>query len=81
MTRDFYDDGFELAEQVRDAGHPEWAVRLEDAIESGSTATEILMGLRWVTGELLSAIADLPTETRGLAEDLWESIADLLGQE
>lgn len=80
MARDLYNDAFELAEQVRDAGHPNWAVRLEDTIESGSTATEILMGLRWVISELLAAIPDLPPETRALAEDLWESIGGLLGQ-
>jgi hypothetical protein len=80
MQRDFYNDAFELAHQTRDAGHPDWAVRLEDTIESGSTATEILMGLRWVLGELLSAVTDLPPETRGLADDLRASIGNLLGQ-
>ena len=79
MARDLYNDAFELAEQARDAGHPDWAGRLEDTIESGSTATEILMGLRWVVGEILSAITDLPPETRGLAEDLWVSIGNFAG--
>jgi hypothetical protein len=81
MARDYYNDGFELAQQVRDAGYSEWASRLEETIEHGSTGTEILMGLRSVTGDLLSEVRDLPTATRGLGEELQVSIGELLGQD
>ena len=64
MARDLYDDGLELAEQLRSLTYVDWAERVEDAIESGSTATEILMALRWHAGEVLSALPDLPEDTR-----------------
>ncbi len=67
MSRDLYNDGFELAEQLRSLTYIDWAERVEDAIESGSTATEILMALRWHAGEVMAALPDLPNPTRDLA--------------
>lgn len=79
MARDLYNDGFELAEQLRKHTYVDWAERIEDAIESGSTATEILMGLRWHAGEVLAALPDLPGQTRVLAASLVTSITEILG--
>jgi len=78
MARDLYNDGFELAEQLRALTYADWAERLEGSIESGSTATEILMGLRWHTGEVLAALPELPESTRELASDLVRSINEIL---
>lgn len=78
MARDLYNDGFELAEQLRALTYVDWAERVEDAIESGSTATEILMALRWHAGEILAALPELPQETQHLAFELVSSINEVL---
>jgi hypothetical protein len=78
MARDLYNDGFELAEQLRSRTYVDWAERVEDAIESGSTATEILMALRWHAGEVLAALPDLPEDTRALAAELVSRIGEVL---
>ena len=79
MSRDLYNGGFELAEQLRALTYIDWAERLEDAIESGATATEMLMGLRWHAGEVLAALPDLPTRCRVLADSLVSAINEILG--
>ncbi len=78
MSRDLYNDGFELAEQLRSLTYIDWAERVEDAIESGSTATEILMALRWHAGEVLAALPDLPNLTRDLAASIVRGINEVL---
>lgn len=78
MARDLYNDGLELAEQLRALTYVDWAERVEDAIESGSTATEILMALRWHAGEVLAALPELPEGTQRLASDLVDSINEVL---
>jgi hypothetical protein len=78
MARDLYNDGFELAEQLRTLTYIDWAERVEDAIESGSTATEILMALRWHAGEVLAALPDLASPTRELAASIVSGINEIL---
>ena len=78
MARDLYDDGLELDEQLRSLTYVDWAERVEDAIESGSTATEILMALRWHAVEVLSALPDLPEDTRHLAAELVRRISEAI---
>lgn len=78
MARDLYNDGLELAEQLRALTYVDWAERVENAIESGSTATEILMALRWHAGEVLAALPELPGGTQRLASDLVDSINEVL---
>jgi hypothetical protein len=78
MPRDFGKDGFELAEKVRQAGQPGWALRVEEAIKYGSTSTEILMALRWTIGEMVGEGIELPAATRILAEDIRRGIGKVL---
>lgn len=68
-----------LASALSDAGFPAWADRIEDMIAVGSTATEILMGLRWVLGELLAQEKQLPSPLRAGAVDLEREISEILG--
>ena len=47
MAYDCYKEAHALADLLRDVGLDEEASSLEGAIAGGSTATEILMALRW----------------------------------
>jgi hypothetical protein len=40
----------------------DWRARIDEVITTGSTGTEILMGLRWNLAELLKATPTLPPD-------------------
>jgi len=44
---DCYSVAYQIAQKFRELQKPDWAIKLEEAIQSGSTGTEILMALRW----------------------------------
>ncbi len=72
MARDYYAEARELAAAVRTSAEvqAEHADRIEEAISSGFTATEILMGVRFRVRELLGdKRVSLPA---GLAESAGE---------
>jgi hypothetical protein len=52
-SRDVYGESKQLAEALRVRGEPEAAQRVDDAIDGGSTSSEILFGLRWEFDRLL----------------------------
>ena len=64
MTRDYYADATALSENMAKAGYTTWADQIRDAIAGGSTATEILMGLRWIISSFLEKEAGLSPEIR-----------------
>jgi len=80
MSRDLYADGYEVAEQLREAGLLEWSQRVASAIENGFTATEILMGLRWQLEQVLGSEVDLPSETAALARKTARAVGEVLGE-
>lgn len=51
--RDFYAEASELADALADLNEEECAARIKDAIDGGSTASEILFDLRWEFDQLL----------------------------
>lgn len=53
MVSDPYDEARRIAQTLRSKGLTDWSSKIDDAIAGGATATEILMGLRWLMRELL----------------------------
>lgn len=80
MAQDYYQDANTLAETLRSEGLVEWSRALEDAMAAGSTATEILMALRWVTNELLSEGPSLSFIARKRAKALLVSLDGVLSE-
>lgn len=78
MPRNYYADAHEIAERLAESGQHEWSERIEQVIAEGYTATEILMGIQFQLGELVSSDAALSDDTRALAVDLRQSIQEAL---
>ena len=55
MKVDYYTEARLIADAIGDQGHAEMATTLRDAVEYGSTATEILMALRYRLTELVAS--------------------------
>jgi hypothetical protein len=78
VARDYYAEATELAGRLWDEGNKEWADRLTEVIETGFTSSEILMGLRYQLGQLLSGGPSLPEGLRAQAKSLYEAIDSAL---
>ncbi len=67
---DYYKEARSLSEALKLEGEKKWAQLLIEKIEVGSTATEILMGLRWALQECLknrdSKLGDIEKRILGL---------------
>lgn len=46
-STDYYLTARKIATELSQTGYSDWGARIINAIEAGSTATEILMGVRW----------------------------------
>lgn len=77
MVSEPYAASAALVSRLRESGLAVWAQRIEDVVQGGSTATEILMGLRWTLRELLQVPA-LPPDVAGGASAILESVDQLL---
>jgi hypothetical protein len=55
----------EIAKEIGEAGDKAWQKRINDAIESGATGTEIFMALRWNFQEFLKENLDLSGQLKG----------------
>ena len=51
----YYVTAREIAKKLSNCGHSDWSVRIEDAIRSASTGTELAMSIRWNFRELLDS--------------------------
>jgi hypothetical protein len=78
MTRDYYGEGRALAADLWEVGYKQWADRIDFAIESGSTATEILMSIRWALSRLLASEPGLPADLLKRAAGLHGEIESAL---
>jgi hypothetical protein len=78
VTRDYYGEARALGADLWEAGFKEWADKIESVIQSGSTATEILMGIRWTLGQMTSSESGLPASLFRRAVDLEQGIAGAL---
>lgn len=71
---DFYKNIREFTGQLETAGFSAWASKLTDAIDAGSTGSEILMAVRWNLQELLRNEVDLPSALKLQAEGFIQEI-------
>ena len=71
MNGHYYRDARLIQEQLSEAGHPDWALQIDDAIEDGTSAPEILVRLR-------STLAQIQEQHLGLSAELEGEIEDLL---
>jgi hypothetical protein len=62
MGTDYYAETRRIAQELRDEGLLREAQELQDAMDRGATATEILMGVRWQLRQ-----SDSANETRNFA--------------
>ena len=77
MVLDPCSEARSLAVSLRGGGLGDWASKLEDIVDGGSTATEILMGLRWTAGQILDD-PRLDQATRSRLESLRAAVDSLL---
>ena len=80
MTRDYYADARDIATLLQQAGLVSEAATLVDAIEGGSTGTEILMALRWHLDRIEKVASVIDAQTRRRMVDLSQAISMALGQ-
>ena len=71
MNGHFYRDARLIQEQLSEAGHPDWALQIDDALEEGSSATEILVRLR-------GTLTQIRDQGLGLSSQLEDEIRDLI---
>lgn len=71
---DYYKEAKSISDALKIEGKKKWAKQIIDKIEAGSTATEILMGLRWVLQECLktrdSKLGDIESRMLGLVSKI-----------
>jgi hypothetical protein len=74
MSFDFYKEARSISSALKSQGQNQWANLLIKKIEAGSTATEVLMGLRWVFQECLktrdSKLGDIEKRMLGLVSKI-----------
>ena len=71
MNGHYYRDARLIQEQLSEAGHPDWALQIDDAIEDGTSASEILLRLR-------STLAQIQEQQLGLSAELEGEIENLM---
>jgi hypothetical protein len=74
VTRDYYCESRVLGADLWEAGYKEWADKLDAVIQSGSTSTEILMGIRYTLVQLVSSRPSLPHELSARVAELEREI-------
>ena len=75
MNGHYYRDARLIEEQLSEAGHPDWALQIDDAIEDGSSASEILVRLRGALTQIWEQHLGLPAHL----EDEIEALLRALG--
>jgi hypothetical protein len=78
VTRDYYAESRALGADLRETGHKAWADKIDTVIETGSTSSEILMGLRWTLGELCAKEHSLSPDIKQRAGSLQTGIDSAL---
>lgn len=80
MTRDYHREARDIASRLEQEGLKAESASLVEAIEGGSTGTEILMALRWHLDRVDKGGAVKDPETRRLVVDLSQAIGSALGR-
>ena len=60
MNRQYYRDARLIEEELEQAGRPDWAQRIDDAIEGGSSASDVLTQLRTTLIQIQTQRLNLP---------------------
>ena len=68
----------ELANKMDSDGHTEWATKIRNILASGSTGTEIFMGLRWQLQQYKNAETSLSQEFREKIDELIKKLNESL---
>jgi hypothetical protein len=74
MNGHYYRDARLIQEQLSEAGHPDWALQIDDAIEDGSSASEILKALLTTLTQIRDQNLGLPPQLVGEIEVLMKAI-------
>jgi len=76
MNRHYYREARLIEEKLSEAGHPDWALQIDDAIEEGSSASEILNQLRRTLTQIQGQHLGLPAHLEDEIEVLLRAIAE-----
>ena len=79
MSYDHYEVAKKIIKELHEQGHVAWADRLTDVMESGSTATEIFMGLRWNLQKFEKESVPCKSTTKKLIKELHSRLDRALG--
>jgi hypothetical protein len=74
MNGHFYRDARLIQEELSEAGHPDWALQIDDALEEGSSAAEILVRLRSTLTQIRDQGLGLPSHLENEIQDLIRAI-------
>ena len=74
MNDHYYRDARLIQEQLSEAGHPDWALQIDDAIEDGWSAPEILKALQTTLTQIRDQNLGLPPQLEGEIEVLIKAI-------
>ncbi|MEP7034123.1 MAG: hypothetical protein ABI662_01010 [Dermatophilaceae bacterium] len=78
MNRRYYRDARLIEEALSEAGRPDWAQLIDDAIEGGSSASDILVRLRDVLTQIQTQQLRLPVQ---LEDQIQSLVRDIDGAE
>jgi hypothetical protein len=70
MNGHYYRDARLIQEELSEAGHPDLALLIDDAVEEGSSASEILNRLRSTLIQIHDQHLNLPAQLEEEIEDL-----------
>lgn len=70
MNGHYYRDARLIQEKLSEAGRPDWALQIDDAIEDGSSASEIINRLRSTLIQIQDQHLGLPAQLEDEIEDL-----------
>jgi hypothetical protein len=74
MNRNLYRDARLIEEALAQADRPDWALLIDDAIEGGSSASDILVRLRATLTQIRNQQRALPALLEDQIEDLARAI-------
>jgi len=78
MNRNYYRDARVIEEALAQDDRPDWALLIDDAIEGGSTAPDILNRLRTTLAQIQDQHLNLPPELDDQIEILARAIDSAL---
>lgn len=75
---DYYAVAKKIARRLSKDGYPNWSDRILDAIACGSTATEILMAIRWQLNEFKNSQSKISDPIKKEIVELTTKIDEVL---